>query len=136
MCLVDLETDFDMVPRKVLEWAMRKKIILHVLIKSVMSLNEGAKTIVRVDSELSEEFEAEMGMHQGSVLSPFLFAVVVDVVTDIARESALSQLLYTDDLDLYIFERSSTMKIDVERVNQEKGLVEFAGYITLAGNQK
>ena len=25
-------------------------------------------------------------MHQGSVLSPFLFAVVVDVVTEFARE--------------------------------------------------
>ena len=46
----------------------------------VMSLYEGAKTRVRVDSELSEEFEVKVGMHQGSVLSPFLFAVVIDVV--------------------------------------------------------
>ena len=46
-----------------------------------MNLYEGAKTRVRVDSELSEEFEVIVGMHQGSVLSPFLFSVVVDVVT-------------------------------------------------------
>ena len=39
-----------------------------------MSLYEGTKTRVRVDSELSEEFEAKVGMHQGSVLPPFLFA--------------------------------------------------------------
>ena len=26
-----------------------------------------------------------MGMHQGSVLSPFIFAVVVDFVTEFAR---------------------------------------------------
>ena len=39
------------------------------------------KTRVRADSELSEEFEAKVGMRQGSMLSPFLFAVVVDVVT-------------------------------------------------------
>ena len=37
-------------------------------------------------------------MHQGSVLSPFLFAVVVDVVTEFAREGALCELLYADDL--------------------------------------
>ena len=41
-----------------------------------------------------------MGMHQGSVLSPFLFAVVVDVVTEFATEGALSELLYADDLIL------------------------------------
>ena len=41
-----------------------------------------------------------MGMHQGSVLSPFLFAVVVDAVTEFANESALSDLLYADDIVL------------------------------------
>ena len=34
-----------------------------------------------MDSELSEEVEVNVGVHQGFVLSPFLFAVVVDVVT-------------------------------------------------------
>ena len=38
-------------------------------------------------------------MHQGPVLSPFLFAVVVDV-TEFARMGALSKLLYADDLVL------------------------------------
>ena len=35
-------------------------------------------------------------MHQGSVLSPFIFAVVVDV-TELAREGALSEFLYADE---------------------------------------
>ena len=39
-------------------------------------------------------------MHQGSMLSPFLFAVVVDVVPELAREGALSELLDVDDVDL------------------------------------
>ena len=50
-----------------------------------------------MNSELSEEFGIKVGMHQGSVLSPFLFAVFVDVVTEFAREGALSELLYADD---------------------------------------
>ena len=37
-------------------------------------------------------------MHQGSVLSPFLFAEVLDVVTEFARVGALSELLCADDL--------------------------------------
>ena len=53
----------------------------EVLARSVMSLYEGAKTWIRVDSELSEEFEVKVGMHQGSVLPHFHFEMVVDVVT-------------------------------------------------------
>ena len=73
MCFVNLEKAFDRVPRKVLEWAMRKKRMPEVLACSVMSLYEGAKRRVRVDSELSEEFEVKVGMLQGSMLSSFLF---------------------------------------------------------------
>ena len=61
---VDLETAFDRVPRKVLEWALRKKGIPEVLVRSVMSLHEGAKTRVRVDSELLEEIEVKVWKHQ------------------------------------------------------------------------
>ena len=65
MCFVDREKAFDRAPRKVIQWAMRKKQIPEVLGRSVMSLYEGAKTIVRdrVDSELSEELEVKVGMH-------------------------------------------------------------------------
>ena len=33
----------------------------EVLVGSVMSLHEGAKTWIRLDSELSEEFEVKVG---------------------------------------------------------------------------
>ena len=62
------------------------------------SLYEGARTRIRVDCELSKEFKVIVGMYQGSELSPFLFAVVVDVVTVFSREGALGVLLYADDL--------------------------------------
>ena len=100
ICLVDLEKAFDRVQRRLLEWAMRKHGIPNVLARSVMSLYEGAKTRVRVDSELSEEPEHNEEMHQGSVLSQFLLAVVVDVVTEFVRDGVLSELLYADDLIL------------------------------------
>ena len=68
---------------------MRKKGIPEALVRSVMSLYEGAKTIVRVDSDISKEFEFKVGMHQGSVLQYFLFAAVADLVTEIARGCAM-----------------------------------------------
>ena len=69
MCFVDLEKAFGRVTRKVLEWALRKKGIPEVSVRSMMSLHQGAKTKVKVDTELSEEFEVKVGMHQRSVLS-------------------------------------------------------------------
>ena len=74
--------------------------IPDILVRSVISLYEEAKTRVRVDSELSEEFEVKVGMYQGSVPSPFIFAVVEDGVTKLAREGALRELLHADDLVL------------------------------------
>ena len=62
MCFVDLEKAFDRVPRKVLEWALRKKVIPLVLVRSAMSLCEGAKLRVIVDSE----FKIKVRMQQGS----------------------------------------------------------------------
>ena len=58
---------------------MRKSGILEGLAWLVISLFVGAKTRVRVDYELSEEFVVEVMMHKGSVMSPFLFALVVDI---------------------------------------------------------
>ena len=85
LCFVDLEKVSDRVPRKVLESAMRTKGAPKVLVRSGMSLHEEAKTRVGVDSESSEKIVDKVAMHQGSVLSPFLFAVVIDVVTKKAR---------------------------------------------------
>ena len=100
MCFVDLEKAFNRMPWKVFEWATRKRGIPEVLIESVKSLYEGAKTGVRVDYELWEEFEVKVRMCQGSVLSPFLLAVVVDVITELATEGVLNESLYADDLIL------------------------------------
>ena len=78
MCFVDMEKAFDRVPRKVMVWGMRKKGLSEVIVRPVMSLYDGAKTRVRVGSAYSEEFEVKVGVHQGSVMSPLLLAIVVD----------------------------------------------------------
>ena len=77
---------------------MRKKGLSEVIVRAVMSLYDGAKTRVRVGSAYSEEFEVKVGVHQGSVLSPLLFAIVVDVITENARRGVVNELLYADDL--------------------------------------
>ena len=90
MCFVVIENAFDRVPMKVLEWAMRKKGMPELLFRSVTSLYVGAKKRFRMDSELSEEFDVKVGLHQCSVLSSFHFAVVLNVITVFAREVYMS----------------------------------------------
>ena len=72
-----------------MEWAMRKKCIPEALVRAVMSLYEGAMTKVKVGTHLSEEFEINAGVHQGSILSPLLFAIVIDVVINEIKEGVL-----------------------------------------------
>ena len=75
-----------------------KEGLSEVMVWARMSLYDDAKTRVRVTSAYSEEFEVKVGVHQGSVLSPLLFAIVVDVITENARRGVVDGLLYADDL--------------------------------------
>ena len=74
---------------------MRKKGLPEILVKAVMSLYEGA-----IGLGLSEEFSEKVGVHQGSVLSPLLFAMVIDEATENARKGWMKQILYADNLVL------------------------------------
>ena len=77
---------------------MREKGLSEVMVRAVMSLHDGAKTRVKVGSAYSEEFEVKVGVYQGSVLSPLLFAIVVNIITENARRGVINELLYADDL--------------------------------------
>ena len=90
---VDLGKPFDRVPRQVVRWALRKLGVDEWLVHTVMALYTEACTIVRTDAGLSESFEVKVSLHQGSVLSPLLFAAVMDVVSSEARSGLPSELM-------------------------------------------
>jgi len=70
------------------------------LVRTVMTMYEGAKTLIRCESGDSESFEVKVGLHQGSILSPLLFVVVMEIVTRGFRVGLPWELLYADDLVL------------------------------------
>ena len=74
-----------------------KERFTEVIVRVVMSLYHGAKTKVQVGSELSEEFLVQVGVYQGFVLSPLLFEIAVDVISENAREGLRNEILYADD---------------------------------------
>ena len=95
---VDLEKVFDRVPREVVRWALRKLGVEEWLIRTVRALYTEACTVVRTDAGLSESFEVKVGLHQGSVRNPLLFADVMNVVSSEARSGLPTELIYAGDL--------------------------------------
>ena len=52
----------------------------------------------RVGEGYSEEFEVKVGVHQGSVLSPLLFIIVLEALSRAFRSGVPWEDLYADDL--------------------------------------
>ena len=78
MAFVDLEKAFDRVPQKVLWWALRVVGVPEWLVKVVQAMYVGARGRTCVNSSFSEELEVKVEVHQGLVLSPLLFIIVVE----------------------------------------------------------
>ena len=107
-----------------IEWALRKRLVPKRLVQAVMSMYKGAKTRIKVGGGHSEEFDVGVGVHQGSVLSPFLFSIVLDVSSEDGKKGALYELLYADDLVLMaeIMEELEAQFIRWKAAFEKKGL--------------
>ena len=134
---VDLEKAFDRVPREIIEWALRKKEVPERMVAAIMALYVGTKSQVKTEAGTSEEFNIGVGVHQGSVLSPLLFIVVMDEATRGASRGAPWELVYADDLVLTaeteeeVLEAFEGWRVEMEargmRVNLDKTKVMVTG---------
>ena len=66
----------------------------------VMDMYDGARTAVRSSAGLTEEFEVGVGLHQGSTLSPFLFAIGMDKLTEEIRAESPWDMMFADGIVL------------------------------------
>jgi len=102
---------------------MRKLGVEEWLVSAVMSMYTGAKTVVRTDYGNSSGFEVKVGMHQGSALSPLLFAIVMEAISREFRVALPWELLYADDL-VVIAETEEDL---IKSLNEWKNNVESRG---------
>ena len=121
---VDLEKAFDRVPRKVIWWAMRKLGIEEWIVRFVQAMYNNTRSRVRVNNTYSDEFGVKVGVHQGSVLSPLLFVIVLEALSCKFRTGTPWELLYADDLVISAeTEEGLKMKLNKWKTEMEaKGL--------------
>ena len=101
MAFHNLEKAFDKVSCEVIWWVSRQMDVDGWLINAVKSMYKNAKTSVKVNGVRGRDFAVEVGVHQGSVLSPLLFITVMEALSRRFDDRGLPwESLYADDLVL------------------------------------
>ena len=111
LAFVDFEKAFDSVHRPTLWRVLRSYGLPDKYVNLIRNIHEASRCQVNVDGELSPEFYVSSGVLQGNVLSPLLFAVLIDYVMkettgdrrmgiDWVENKHLSDMEYADDVVL------------------------------------
>jgi hypothetical protein len=78
---VDLEKSFDLVPRGIIEWALRMQGVPETLIALTMALYVETISQVRTVAGSLEDGDVTVGVHHGSMLSQLLFITLLEEAT-------------------------------------------------------
>jgi hypothetical protein len=100
MIFIDLEKAYDKVPRNVMWWALQKHKVSSKYITLIKDMYDSVVTSVRTSDGDTNDFPINIGLHQGSALSPYLFALVMDEVTRDIQGGIPWCLLFADDVVL------------------------------------
>ncbi|KAK3554546.1 hypothetical protein QTP70_025399 [Hemibagrus guttatus] len=93
-----LEKVYDRVPREELWYCVRKSGVAEKYVRVVQDMYERSRTVVRCAVGQTEEFKVEVELHQGSALSPFLFAIVMDQLSEEVRQESPWTMMFADDI--------------------------------------
>ena len=77
---------------------MRKVGVEEWIVRLVQAMYNNARSRVRFGPEYSEEFEVGDGVHQGPVLSPLLFIIVLEALSRDFRVVVPWELFFADYL--------------------------------------
>jgi len=81
LCAIDISKAFDKVNHHALLIKLMKKNFPVQLLDLIMNLFSGCISCVKWDTIYSASFSIDFGVRQGSMLSPILFALLIDDVS-------------------------------------------------------
>ena len=91
MVFVDLDKAYDVVPSELIWYSLRRKAVPEAYINIIRDMYAGCKISVITSAGETKEIEIEVGLHQGSALSPLLFVIIIDVTTEYIGEERTGQ---------------------------------------------
>ena len=96
---VELDKAYDRVLREEVWYCMSKSGVAEKYVIIVQYMYEESTTTMRCVIGVEEGFEVKVGLHQGSSLSPCLFAMVMDRLRqDEIRQEAPWTMMFADDI--------------------------------------
>ncbi|GJV63071.1 ataxia telangiectasia mutated family protein [Tanacetum coccineum] len=100
MDFLDLEKAYNSVPWELIWKTLVDKGTSRRYIKAIRDMYDGAKTRVRTSIGNTEFFPVDVGLHQGSEINPYLFALILDELSREIQEDILWCLIFADDIVL------------------------------------
>lgn len=82
LIFIDLKKTYDRVSREILWKDLKNKGVRIAYIQDIQDMYKGVLTSVRTQGGEKDDFLITIGLHQCSTLSPYLFTLVLDVLTE------------------------------------------------------
>ena len=100
MVFVDLEKVYDSLPSELIWYSLRRKGVSEAYINIIRGIYYRCKASVMTSGGNIKEIDIEVVLHQGSTISPLLFVIIIDVITEDLEEGTPLAMLFADDMVL------------------------------------
>ena len=99
---VVLKKAYDTVPREIVMATLRWMVMAEAEVRLVEGMYKGTKGRFLVGPGMSEEFNVNIGVRQGSSLSPLMFIMAMELVSRMVRlRGSMGRMLCADDLAVW-----------------------------------
>jgi hypothetical protein len=100
MIFIDVKNAYDKLPRNVMWWALQKHKVSSKYITLIKYIYDNIVTSAQISDGDTNNFPINIGLHQGSALNTYLFALVMDEVTRDIQGGISWCMLFADNVVL------------------------------------